>query len=67
VIIYDFNVARVSVMPAKADSPLIVDTDAVPALSVPGKLLQPIARRDSQIRQTNGPVQDPQLPEGGPQ
>lgn len=63
-IVYDFNVVRVSVMPAKADPPLIVDANAVLALSVLGKLLQPIARRHSEVCQSNGPVQHPQFSEG---
>jgi len=48
-IVYDFNVMRVAVAPAKADAPLVVDPDAVLPLAVAGKRLEPVARWSTQV------------------
>jgi len=50
-IVNDFHVVSISVLPAKADPPLIVDPDAVLAVAV--KLLQPVSR-EGQIAQACG-------------
>jgi len=41
VIVDDLDVVRVSVSPPKADAPLIVDADAVLALSITAQCLEP--------------------------
>jgi hypothetical protein len=43
VIINDLDIVSVAVSPHETHPPLIIDTDAVLALTVAAKLLQPIA------------------------
>ena len=45
----DLNVEGISITPNKADSPLVVDPDAVLPFAVPFQFLQPIPRRHAQI------------------
>jgi len=47
-VIGDLDIVGVAVFPKEAYPPLIVDPDAPLACSVAGKLLQPIARWDTQ-------------------
>ena len=51
-------------MPAKADSPLPIDSDAVLAFSLALEALQTIGRKHSQMIQGRGGMQQLQLPEG---
>jgi hypothetical protein len=57
VIIHNLDLRRVAIVPRKANPPLVVDADAMPALAFPGQRFQPVARRHSQIIQTPRPVQ----------
>lgn len=50
--VHDFNVHGMSADPTKADSPLIVDTDAVLSGAVTFQDLEPVAKWDAQILQT---------------
>jgi hypothetical protein len=61
VIVDNFDVIGVAVSPRKTDSPLIVDSDAVLAATVPAQFLQPVARRDPEILEPNGSVHVAQL------
>jgi hypothetical protein len=54
VVIDDLHVMSIPVNPAKADAPLIVDADAVLALSTTLERLKPIGRRNSQILKCEG-------------
>jgi hypothetical protein len=51
VVIDDFHVVGVTVDPSKADTPLIVDPDAVLAFAIPFEGCEPIGRRNAQIIQ----------------
>lgn len=57
VIINDFNVVGIAIMPAKTDAPLIIDADAVLSLSVTREYFQTIARRDSQFTNLRNLIQ----------
>ncbi len=64
-IVDDFDVVRIAISPPKANSPLVVDPDAVLALSVAAEFLQSIARRNSQITKRSGRLEDEELPQRG--
>jgi hypothetical protein len=66
VVIDNLNVMSVPGSPAEADTPLLVDPDAMLSLSVPTKSLQAVARRDSQIIQRLGGIQNQGLSIGCP-
>jgi hypothetical protein len=64
VIIDDLNVVGVAAGPAEADSPLVVDSDAVLAQSIAGELLQSIGGWNAQVEQTGGGVEEHELSQG---
>src|SRR5581483_11590967 len=66
VVVDDLDIVRPAGPPAKADPPLLVDPDAVLAGSVTDKLLEPISRRDSQVSERFGGVEDQQLAQRRP-
>jgi hypothetical protein len=49
VVIHDFNIPSVAVMPLKAYPPLVVDTDAVLPGPVAMQLFQPVGWRTAQV------------------
>jgi hypothetical protein len=57
VIINDLNVKGIAVLEAKADSPLVIDADAVLSEAVMLERLQMIRRRQAQILKTSGGIQ----------
>jgi hypothetical protein len=61
VIVNDLDVIGVTVGPAKANSPLIIDSDAVLSPAISGEFLQTIGRRHSEFVQRGGGVYDQQL------
>jgi hypothetical protein len=61
-VVHDLDIVRIAVAPAKADSPLIVDSNAVLAGPIAAKLLEPITGRDSKIVQDLAGVHQQQLP-----
>lgn len=61
-VVHDLNVVGIPVAPNKADTPLIVDPNAVLSLSVSVERFQPIARRRCQVPQISGNIQLAQLP-----
>ena len=61
VIVHDFNVIGVAIFPDKADSPLIVDANAVLPGPVTGKSFQTVSSRYAQVVQARSAVQDHQL------
>ena len=65
-IVDDLDGMRVSVFPAEADPPLIVDSDAVLASSISGQFLQMIGWRNPEIAQRAGSIQNQQLSESDP-
>jgi hypothetical protein len=64
-IVDDLHLIGVSVAPLKTHPPLVIDADAMLPCPVARQLLQPIARRDSQISEFIGSVQDQQLTKSG--
>ena len=63
-VIDDFNLERVAGVPAKTDSPPLINADAPLAGSTSGELLQAIGRRDAQVVQRNRTVEHSQLAQG---
>jgi hypothetical protein len=55
-VINDFNVKGMSVFPAEAHPPLIINTDAVLPSSITFEQFQPIVRRNSQVIYTARPI-----------
>jgi hypothetical protein len=64
VVVNDFNVFGSMTGPAKADSPLVIDPDAVLPLSVAPQALQSIAGRHTQVIEAGGDLELPQLATG---
>src|SRR5437870_1958893 len=62
VIVDNLDVVRVSVLPAKADAPLVVDANAVLTLSAAAQRLEPIAGRDGQVLKRACSMQVQKLP-----
>src|SRR5215831_20499015 len=60
-VVDDLDVPRAVVSPTEADSPLVVDPDAVLPASIAAELLEPVSRRHTQIVQVLGTVQHLQL------
>ena len=50
-IIYDFNIVRVSVFPDETDAPLVIDADAVPSRLVDLEGFEAVARRHPHVIQ----------------
>jgi hypothetical protein len=65
VVVDDFDVCGVVASPHKADTPLLVDTNAVLSGPIATQFLQPIGGGDLEISQRCGPVQHPEFPQGG--
>ena len=63
-VIHDCNSVRVAVLPYEANSPLLIDADAVLALPIAFQFFQVVARRHLQIGQRSRPVQVFELPPG---
>jgi hypothetical protein len=61
VIVRDLDVVSVTFAPDKADSPLVVDPDAMLTGAVSLQSLQSIARGHSQIMQAHGSIEHQQL------
>ena len=56
-VVHDIDLKGVPVLPAKADSPLVVDPDAVLPASIAAEFLQPVAERHAKIVQILGAVE----------
>lgn len=61
-VIDDFNLVSVSLSPHKADTPLVIDPNAVLALPVATKRFKPVARRDGQVTELRRGIKLGQLP-----
>jgi len=64
VVIRDFHIMHVAVMPFETNPPLIIDTDAALAFARRRQLFQAIGWRNTQIIQRLRVIQHPQLAEG---
>jgi len=62
VVVGDLNFEGICAAPREADSPLIVDSDAVLPFATPFQLLQPVTRRHAKISKRNGSMQNQELP-----
>lgn len=60
-VIDDLDLLRIALVPDKADTPPVVDTDAVLPGSIAAQRLQPIARRGCQVAQLPRLMDLPQL------
>src|SRR5438094_8261905 len=60
-VVHDFHVQRILALPAEANAPLVIDTDAVLPVPVALQRFKPISRRSAQISQAPGLVQQQQL------
>jgi hypothetical protein len=63
-IIYNVYTVGVPISPFKADSPLVVDADAMLTFPLPCQFFQAIGRRNAKVLEREGPVQHTQLSQG---
>jgi hypothetical protein len=66
VAVYNFNVLRIAVTPGEADTPLVVNSNAVRAGTVAFQQFQLVSRRHSKILQSHCPMQVEEFPPRGP-
>jgi hypothetical protein len=66
VIIDNFHFIRVTIPPAKADAPSIIDLNAVLARAITFELLEPVAWGDPQFLELLGGIDDGELTEHCP-
>lgn len=59
-VVNNFDVVRIFILPNKADAVLVVDPDALLSFAVALERLQPVARRHFQIVQLDGGVENGQ-------
>jgi hypothetical protein len=60
-VIYDFDIVRLTIDPAKTNAPLIVDPDRMLPGSTATQGLQPVAGRNAEIVQSGGSVKQQKL------
>ena len=65
-VVNDLDVLSVSVRPAKADPPLIVDPDTVLSRAIDLELLEPVTWWDTKVVQSLGGIHGHQLPQHHP-
>ena len=63
-VVSDFDLVGLAVCPAEAKAVLVVDADAMLALSVSFKWLQPVSWRDPQVVKRSGGLELGELAEG---
>src|SRR5260221_9929742 len=63
VVIGDFDLAGIAVIPFKSDSPLVVDSDAVLFFTISVQTFQPVPRDYGQCRKVRSRVQHDQSPQ----
>ena len=61
-VVHDFHLIRISILPQEADTPLIVDPDAVLTLSIAAQRLQAIPGRNRQVTKLGCGMDLRQLP-----
>jgi len=62
VVIYNLHVVGVTVSPLKANSPTVIDPDAVLPGPIPGQLFESVCRGNAEIIQGVSVVEHPQFP-----
>jgi hypothetical protein len=65
-VVNDFDIVRLSILPSETDSPLVIDADAVLAGAVADQRFETIPQRDSQILKFLRRMQVHQLAPGCP-
>ena len=63
-IIDNLHVVGIPIPPLEANTPLVVDADAVLACTIVGEFLQAICGWNPEIRQRHSPIQHPQFSQG---
>jgi hypothetical protein len=61
VVIDDFDLGRIALLPAETDSPLIIDANTILTAPISGESLQSSSRWDPQISQRIRRIQDQKL------
>jgi hypothetical protein len=61
-IVYDFNIVSVPLTPTEADTPLVIDPNAVLSLPVSSQFLKAISWRDKKIIQLLRRIRQEQFP-----
>lgn len=64
-VVNDFDIKRMTILPSKAQPPLIVDADAVLARTVPAKGFEAVPGRNAQIIERRRGGQHRQFPASG--
>jgi hypothetical protein len=59
--VHNLDIVSIAIAPDKADSPMVIDADAVLALAITRELFKAIARRNAQILQPLRVVQHREL------
>jgi hypothetical protein len=62
VVVHQFDVVGIPVTPGKANTPLVVEANAVRTFPIAPEAFQMVARRDAQIFETYRPLPVKQLP-----
>ena len=65
-IIHDLDIVRITLSPDKADPPLTIDTNTVLPLPITLQCFQQISRRNPQITERWGAVENQKLPSRNP-
>ena len=65
-VVHDFNIKNISVLPTKTNPPLIVDADAVLSFAITLQGLQPVTGRDLEFVKALRLVQVQKLAAGDP-
>ena len=65
-VIHDFNIEGISVLPAKADPPLVVNADAVLSFAVALECFEPVTGRDLELLKALCLMQVQKLAAGDP-
>ena len=60
-VVNDFDLTRIAVLPSKTNAPLIVDPDTVLPSTLSAKLLESVSGRDAQILEDLRGIDDHQL------
>lgn len=63
-IVHDFNIKNISILPAKTNPPLVIDADAVLSFTVTFQGFQPVAGRDLEVLQPLCLMQEQELASG---
>jgi hypothetical protein len=48
-VVNDLNVVGITILPAEADAPLVVDSDAIQTFAIPSEFLQAVARGNAEV------------------